>query len=135
MKKVYLSFIAAMALGASAATPQAEYLTRGVVAVNTGEGVFVSWRSLKTDAADTSFDIYRDGTKVNSEPLTTKTNFIDPAGTAASTYEVRAISGGNVFDTGTATTWADPYMKVHLDRPAQGSVDGHNYTYTPMTSR
>ena len=68
MKKVYLSFIAAMALGASAATPQAEYLTRGVVAVNTGEGVFVSWRSLKTDAADTSFDIYRDGTKVNSEP-------------------------------------------------------------------
>lgn len=131
MKKIYLSCLAAMALGASAATPQAEYLDRGVVAVNTGEGVFVSWRSLKTDAADTSFDIYRDGTKVNSEPVTSKTNFIDPAGTAASTYEVRAISGRNVFDKGTATTWAEPYMKVHLDRPAAGTVDGHSYTYTP----
>ncbi|MCM1521093.1 MAG: LamG domain-containing protein [Muribaculaceae bacterium] len=131
MKKVLLSCLAATALCVSAATPQAEKLDRGVVAVKTDAGVFVSWRSLVTDAGDTSFDIYRDGTKINTTPITTKTNFIDETGSANAMYEVRATSGGNVFDKGTCAAWAEPYKKIHINRPAQGSVDGHSYTYTP----
>ncbi|MDE6418668.1 MAG: rhamnogalacturonan lyase, partial [Duncaniella sp.] len=133
MKHQLLSCLAAAALAggtAYAATPQAEYLDRGVVAVGTSEGVFVSWRSLTTDAANTTFDIYRDGTKVNDAPLSTKTNFLDAAGQAGATYEVRATNT-SVAPTGTAKAWSDPYMKVHLDRPASGSVDGHSYTYSP----
>ena len=65
-----------------AATPQAEYLDRGVVAVKTDEGVFVSWRSLARDGQDPTFDVYRDGVKINHTPITKVTNHTDPAGNA-----------------------------------------------------
>ncbi|MCH5325641.1 MAG: Por secretion system protein, partial [Duncaniella sp.] len=136
IKKSLLTCLAATALTAAAATPQAEYLDRGVVAVNSDAGVFISWRALVTDAPETTFDIYRDGTKINSEPISRKTNFTDAAGTAGATYEVRAIANGTTFDTGSCAAWAQPYMKVHLDRPAGGQVGPdngakHSYTYTP----
>ena len=133
MKHQLISCLASAALAvgtASAAAPQAEYLDRGVVAVGTTEGVFVSWRSLVTDAADTSFDIYRNGTKINDQPISTKTNYLDAAGQAGATYEVRATNT-TVAATGQAQAWAEPYMKVHLDRPEGGKVDGHSYTFSP----
>ncbi len=138
MKRLFLSvaLVASMFAG-RAATPQAEYLDRGVVAVKTDEGVFVSWRSLARDGETTAFDVYRDGVKVNDAPMTDVTNLTDPAGDAGSKYEVRAVSGGKVTDSGVCEAWATPYMKVHLDRPAGGKVsaqDGSNassYTYTP----
>ena len=51
--------------------PQQEVLNRGVVAVKTSSGVFVSWRYLGTDSPSAAFNIYRDGEKLNSEPITT----------------------------------------------------------------
>ena len=59
-----------------AATPQAEYLDRGVVAVKTDEGVFVSWRSLARDGKDTTFDVYRDGVKINDTPITDRKSVV-----------------------------------------------------------
>ena len=48
-----------------------ERLDRGVVAIKQADGkVFVSWRSLKGDAKDMAFDVYRNGVKLNKEPLT-----------------------------------------------------------------
>ena len=48
-----------------------ERLDRGVVAIKQADGkVFVSWRSLKGDAKDMAFDVYRNGIKLNKEPLT-----------------------------------------------------------------
>lgn len=120
-----------------AATPQAEYLDRGVVAVKTDEGVFVSWRSLARDGKDTAFDVYRDGVKINDTPISKVTNLTDPAGNAGAKYEVKAVKGSTVTDSGSCEAWATPYMKVHLDRPAGGKVsaqDGSSsssYTYTP----
>ena len=38
-----------------------EKLGRGVVAVKSSDGVFLSWRSLATDTRKLGFDIYRDG--------------------------------------------------------------------------
>lgn len=138
MKRTFLSVAAAAVMFAGqASTPQAEYLDRGVVAVKTDEGVFVSWRSLARDGKETTFDVYRDGVKVNDTPITKVTNLTDPAGNAGSKYEVRAVTGTSVTDRGTCEAWATPYMKVHLDRPAGGTVkspDGTNsssYTYTP----
>ena len=51
---------------------QAEKLDRGVVAVKTDGGVFVSWRSLVSDDKDLSFDVYRDGVKINESPIKSK---------------------------------------------------------------
>ena len=71
---------------------QRERLNRGVVAVKTPDGkVAVSWRTLRSDRKGEPFDIYRNGEKLNREPLTTGgTFFIDehPIDGDA-TYEVR----------------------------------------------
>lgn len=134
MKKFLLSAALLSALGLSAA-PQTEYLNRGVVAVKGENGVFVSWRSLVTDDAATTFDIYRDGVKINDTPVSRVTNYTDAAGMAGATYEVRAIAGGSVFDSGSCAAWDAPYMKVHLQRPNGGKVGpvgaAHFYEFTP----
>ena len=136
MKKTLLTaFLAAGALASTAAAPQAEVLDRGVVAVKTADGVYVSWRSLTSDG-DATFDVYRDGVKVNSEPISTVTSFTDPAGTAGAVYEVRANGITGLNATGSASAWEQNYLKIHLNRPEGGSVgaDGetpHSYTYVP----
>lgn len=137
MRKQILSMLlSAAALSGFAAAPQAEYLDRGVVAVKTDSGVFVSWRSLNTDAASTTFDVYRNSVKINTEPISKVTSFSDPDGTAGAVYEVRASGVTDGTATGSATAWETPYLKVHLNRPEGGSIgpDGgstHTYTYTP----
>lgn len=55
-----------------------ECLDRGAVAFERSNGVYISWRLLETDAADTAFDIYRDGKKITSSPITDTTDFFDP---------------------------------------------------------
>lgn len=112
---------------------QAEKLDRGVVAVKTATGVYVSWRSLDTDSKALSFDVYRDGVKVNAAPVTQGTNFNDAGGTAASKYVVKAVSGETVLETSKETeVWADGYKRLHLDRPAGGTTPaGEAYTYSP----
>lgn len=145
MKKTFLSCMAVLAtLGASAQyshTVQAEKLDRGVVAVKTDKGVFVSWRSLVSDDKAMAFDVYRDGTKVNATPISSKTNFTDAQGTSGAKYSVKALVGSDVVDTSNeVAAWDTPYKRVHLDRPAGGSTPSaggkegegfQNYTYTP----
>ncbi len=68
-----------------------EQLNRGVVALRNGGQVVVSWRTLSSDKTGEPFDVYRNGVKLNTEPLTKGgTFFIDrhPLTTDA-TYEVR----------------------------------------------
>src|SRR3954468_4237511 len=80
-----------------------EYLTRGLVAINQGEGkVFVSWRLLGTDPDDVAFNLYRfmsfgvAPTLLNKEPIRGGTNFVD-AGVRLddnTTYSVRPVISG-----------------------------------------
>jgi rhamnogalacturonan endolyase len=64
------------------------------VGVNTsGSNVFLSWRVLGTDASTTTFNIYRNGTKINSSAITVS-NYIDTAGSTAAIYSVRPVVGG-----------------------------------------
>jgi rhamnogalacturonan endolyase len=54
-----LTLLLALTLPALAQRPM-EYLTRGLVAVNQGDGkVFLSWRLLRTDPDDIAFNLYR----------------------------------------------------------------------------
>ena len=50
-------------------------LDRGLVAVKTTGGVYCSWRIQADEYYDVKYNLYRDGTKVNSEPLSVS-NFI-----------------------------------------------------------
>lgn len=126
-------------------TIQAEKLDRGVVAVKTDKGVFVSWRSLVSDDKAMAFDVYRDNVKINETPLKSKTNFTDAAGTAGAKYTVKAVVDNNVVETSKeAAVWETPYMRIHIDRPEGGkspagagkdkngvSYEQRDYTYTP----
>ncbi|WWP23532.1 rhamnogalacturonan lyase [Paenibacillus amylolyticus] len=109
-----------------------EYLDRGVVAVKTGTGVFVSWRLLGTEGSNVSFNVYRDGTKVNATPITNSTNLQDASGTSSSKYTVRAVvSGTEQAASAVASVWGNNYLSVPLSVPAGGTTpDGVAYTYS-----
>ena len=76
-----------------------EQLNRGVVAIRNDQQVIVSWRTLTSDAKGQPFNVYRNGEKLNLEPLTKGgTFFIDnnPLPTAA-TYEVQGGSANGRY--------------------------------------
>lgn len=96
-----LCMLGTYSLAASALPRQMERLDRGVVAIKTSTGVFVSWRLLGLDAADIQFNLYRssDGgaaTKLNDSPLAEGTNFTDLTAPVAvkNTYSVRPVLDG-----------------------------------------
>ncbi|CAM4393577.1 rhamnogalacturonan lyase [Paenibacillus xylanexedens] len=116
----------------AAGARQMEYLDRGVVAVKTGTGVFVSWRLLGTEGSNVSFNVYRDGTKVNATPITNSTNLQDASGTSSSKYTVRAVvSGTEQAASAAASVWGNNYLSVPLSVPAGGTTpDGVAYNYS-----
>lgn len=104
-----------------------EKLNRGVVAVKSADGVFLSWRSLATDAAKLSFDIYRDGTKINAAPIATTTNYVDAGGSTDSRYVIKAVLNNTVTETsGEVAVWANLYKKIHLQQPEGGVTAPYN---------
>lgn len=107
-----------------------EQLDRGVVALRDGDKVVVSWRTLKTDHAGEAFDVYRNGKKLNRQPLTKGgTLFTDehPLTTDA-TYEVRG--GGRNGSFTLRASAPKGYLAVKLQKPADGvTPDGQAYTY------
>ena len=70
-----------------------ENLDRGLIAVKKDNGVYLGWRLLGQEWYDVNYNVYRDGTRLNDEPLTTS-NFFDANGTTTSTYTVRAVVRG-----------------------------------------
>lgn len=59
-----------------------EKLDRGLIAVRTKEGVYLSWRILENDPENLGFDVYRidkngSETKINSVPITETSDFSD----------------------------------------------------------
>lgn len=79
--------ISAGAFAASAITRGMENLDRGVVAVMTENGVFLSWRRLATESADTTFEVYRNKEKITSGAIT---NYVDAGGSINDYYTVVA---------------------------------------------
>src|SRR5690554_8196557 len=71
-----------------------EKLGRGVVAVNRGSDIFISWRMFGTEPPSTEFNIYRNGQKINGDPIIESTNYVDPDGNSADAYYVTSIING-----------------------------------------
>ena len=86
-------------------------LDRGVVAVKTVGGVFVSWRIQSDEYYDVTYNLYRDGAQIASG--LTVSNFTDAAGTTASSYAVEAVKRGVVQPmSAAANTWSASYLEV-----------------------
>ena len=72
-----------------------ENLNRGTVAVaDNSKGIFVSWRLLATDPENISFNVYRNQTKINAEPLIDATSFLDNNGSANDLYRIVPVIDG-----------------------------------------
>ena len=100
-----------------------ERIGRAPVAVTTSQGILVSWRSLKSDAPNQAFNVYRNGTLIASD-ITTKTNFVDKDGKAGDTYRIE--TSGSASET---KAWDNIYTSIELARPksrkdAAGSTTG-----------
>ncbi|KTF68255.1 hypothetical protein ATB93_14690 [Sphingomonas sp. WG] len=120
-----------LALGATmlsqpAAAQQVERLDRGVVAVpSTQGGNLVSWRLLASDTASTGFNLYRNNQKLNAQPLTGPTNYVDASGGANDVYAIKVVVNGVEQDRAfTAPVWANGAGVIMLDKPAGGTVTG-----------
>jgi rhamnogalacturonan endolyase len=123
---------AASSAGAVVTTPgkQIEKLNRGVVAIQTANGPFISWRQLATDRAGLKFNVYRDGVLINTVPIDAL-NYTDSGGTAASTYMVRTVYRDDLGVREYAgATWDQPFRTIPVQKPVGGvSPDGVAYTY------
>ena len=126
--------------GPASKTPQLEALDRGLVAVSTADGVFLSWRLLATEAsgatdtglAGPDFAVYRDGAQVAT--VTDSTNYQDADGTATAEYTVvPVVKGVELGDSASApvTAWAEGHHDLPLQKPADGvTPKGEAYTYS-----
>ncbi|MDR7303743.1 rhamnogalacturonan lyase [Haloactinomyces albus] len=102
---------------------------RGLVAVGTPEGNLVSWRLLADEPHNTPFDLYRNGRKVNREPIVSSTNFLDRGAGPRANYRLR-VAGERASQATTAKVWQAGQRDIPLDKPKGGtSPDGVDYTY------
>jgi rhamnogalacturonan endolyase len=139
MRRNFMTILAAIVCATALGQPRYDYarlkterLDRGVVAVKQTDGkVAVLWRILRDDRKGEPFDVYRNGEKLNNEPLQTGGSmFIDEQPLSGdATYEVR---GG--VATGSCTLQADApqgYLPVKIEKPANGRTpDGRQFSYS-----
>ena len=111
-----------------------EYLDRGIYAVKSGNGMFVSWRFNADDPDDAEFQVYRDNQLIYTSKSGDATCFQDNSGSAKSQYRVDTVSGGAVISSQTCKFNSGAnYFDIPLDRPGNqyspndcsvGDVDG-----------
>ena len=105
-----------------------ERLDRGVVAIQTPQGVFTSWRVLPNDADDAVYTLLRDGKPIAKLDASTGSNYLDRDGAADSVYAVEY--NGDVSPA--ATVWKDGFLTLTLDVPDEQTMpDGSKCQYTP----
>jgi len=115
---------------AGAAQRQMEYLGRGVVAVNQGDGkVYVGWRLLGTDPEGLAFNLYRatgggQPVKLNARSIAQGTNYADSGVdlSQSNTYSVRPVLNGREQEVSSVCTLqanapASQYVSVPLKTP------------------
>ncbi|MEH0542481.1 rhamnogalacturonan lyase [Streptomyces sp. B21-105] len=127
-----LSALTGLPQTAHAATArQVERLDRGLTSVHSGSGNLVSWRWLVTDPNDVAFNVYRGGTRLNSSPLTTSTNYLDAAAPDSADYTVRAVVNGvEQAPSEHALQFRAGYKDVPISPPPGGTSPGNSpYTY------
>ncbi len=111
-----------------------EKLDRGIYAVKSGNGMFVSWRWNADDADDAEFRLYRDDTLIYTSKSGNATSFQDNGGNAKSKYRVDTVADGKVISSETCKfTSGSNYFDIALNSPGTqyspndccvGDVDG-----------
>ena len=139
MRHLFLSLALFLIANVVGAQPRYDYnklntekLDRGVVAVPQSDGtVVVTWRTLRSDRKGEPFDVYRNGTKLNEQSLTTGGTFYVDNTPLQGDVTYRVV-GGNCNGEFTCKAGAPAgYIPVKLDKPeGDYAPDGHKYTYS-----
>lgn len=110
---------------------QVEALDRGLIAMKSGNGMFVSWRYLGTDNDTTSFKLYRDGNLIYTSYQDAPTCYQDNGGSTSSVYTLETVNNGSVTETsGMTASSANNYLDVPLTPPADLTMpDGTTCSY------
>jgi rhamnogalacturonan endolyase len=120
---------------AAAAPTGTERLDRGLISLRSGNGNFLSWRLLGTDAPGTAFNVYRGSVKVNAAPIAAGTNYFDAGAAVGAGYTVVPVVNGVEQAALTGATpvaaLAASSMDVPIQVPSGGTTpDGVAYTYS-----
>ena len=117
-----------------------ETLGRGFIAVRENESIVnVSWRYLSSDLEDLSFDIYRNGEKINKHPIKSSTYFKDNKACKGNLkYELYPVYSNRITDRKDITVFTLEenapfgFINIPLDLPNDGiTPDGRSYSYSP----
>ena len=105
-----------------------EYLDRGISAVNTGNGMLVSWRYLANDDDNAVYKLYRDNALVYTSEAGMSTCYLDAQGNANSKYRVDAFSASGTLTSSEECKLIsnNTYFDVPMTPPT-----GSDYTYSP----
>ncbi len=110
---------------------QMEPLNRGLVAIRQGNGYYINWRLLGNEPWNTGFNLYRESTKLNTDPITSVTSFLDTNAPLNSNYYLRAIiNEKEQIDIKPARIINNlegenaGYFDIPLQRPANGAQGG-----------
>ncbi|MCI2956472.1 rhamnogalacturonan lyase [Agromyces atrinae] len=124
--------------GSPPASPQLEALDRGLVAVPTDEGIYLSWRLLSGEATGasetgltgTDFVVYRGDEAIAT--VTDSTTFLDAEAPADAQYRVATLRGGIEGEPSDAVApWSDGWLDIPLQKPDDGVTPaGEAYTYS-----
>jgi rhamnogalacturonan endolyase len=89
---------------------------------------------LGTEWKDVSYNLYRNGVKLNDNPISGPSCFVDSSGTLESDYQVRSVTGGaEQVGSLTAGVWEKSYYDLpvrriaggyHLNDASVGDLDG-----------
>ncbi|MDR2473371.1 MAG: hypothetical protein LBD53_07430 [Tannerella sp.] len=101
---------------------QEEKIDRGLVALTVSDGkIYVGWRLLDDDPPDVGFNVYRHkvgdngpDVKVNKEPVTTSTNYVDEKVERGQAYRYKIttiINGKEELSMGEASVFMSPGSK------------------------
>jgi len=115
----FMLIAATVSAAGSSAERRMERLDRGLVAVTRPEGgVFLGWRLLDADPKGIAFNVYRDGVRLNAEPIVKVTHFIAEGDKADSRYAVRAVVDGREGPPSAPVwAWSRDYLSIPLQTP------------------
>jgi rhamnogalacturonan endolyase len=121
LKNIFLSILVAAIFAdfAAAGVRVMENLDRGVVAVRTSSSqVYVGWRMLGTEwGQNIGYNVYRNGIKITSSPITASTNYVDSFATDG-VYGVSAvIDGVEGAVSKSVNVWNTNYLSIPLQIP------------------
>ena len=132
MKRVFVLVLSLAVFLQINAQRQAEKLDRGLVAVKVDNGVYLSWRVTGFEWMDVGYNVYRNGVKVNQDPLTETSNYVDNGGSVSDQYSISAVIGGVEQERSPdAPVHPNQYFDIPLNRPAGGTVPDGSYDYSP----